>query len=124
MPLKFFKAQASSLAATIVDFTTAILLTQVIGVWYISANIAGNLAGGLTNFFVNRQWVFEKEKDAVSLQAVKYILVWGGNMVLNAGCVWLLVNYKILDYVWAKIMVAIVIGVTYNYMIQKRFVFK
>lgn len=124
MPLKFLKAQASSLAATIVDFTTAILLTQVIGVWYISANIAGNLAGGLTNFFVNRQWVFEKEKDAVSLQAVKYILVWGGNMVLNAGYVWLLVNYKILDYVWAKIMVAIVIGVTYNYMIQKRFVFK
>lgn len=124
MPLKFLKAQASSLAATIVDFSTAILLTQVIGVWYISANIAGNVAGGLTNFFVNRQWVFEKEKDAVSLQAVKYILVWGGNMVLNAGCVWLLVNYKILDYVWAKIMVAIVIGVTYNYMIQKRFVFK
>ena len=124
MPLKFLKAQASSLAATIVDFFTAILLTQVIGVWYIAANIAGNVAGGLTNFFVNRQWVFAKEKDAVSLQAVKYILVWGGNMVLNAGCVWLLVNYKILDYVWAKIMVAIVIGVTYNYMIQKRFVFK
>ena len=124
MPLKFLKAQASSLAATIVDYSTAILLKEVIGVWYISANIAGNVAGGVTNFFVNRQWVFKKEKGAVGLQAVKYILVWLGNMVLNTGGVWLLVNYKILPYVWAKIIVAIVIGFTYNYMIQKRFVFK
>jgi putative flippase GtrA len=124
MPLKFLKAQASSLAATIVDYSTAILLKEVIGVWYISANIAGNVAGGVTNFFVNRQWVFKKEKGAIGLQAVKYILVWFGNMLLNTGGVWLLVNYKILDYVWAKIIVAIVIGFTYNYMIQKRFVFK
>ncbi|SFE01857.1 Putative flippase GtrA (transmembrane translocase of bactoprenol-linked glucose) [Chitinophaga sp. CF118] len=124
MPVKFIKAQASSLAATGVDFLIAILLTQVIGVWYISANITGNVAGGVTNFFVNRQWVFEKRNNAISLQAVKYILVWGGNMILNAVGIWLLVNYKILPYVWAKIIVAVVIGVTYNYMIQKRFVFK
>jgi putative flippase GtrA len=124
MPLKFLKAQASSLAATLVDYSTAILLKEVLGVWYIPANIAGNIAGGLTNFFVNRNWVFKKEKGPVNLQAVKYILVWGGNMLLNTGGVWLLVNYKILDYVWAKMIVAIVIGFTYNYMIQKRFVFK
>jgi putative flippase GtrA len=48
----------------------------------------------------------------------------GGNMVLNAGGVWLLVNYKLLEYFWAKITVSIVVGITYNYMIQKRFVFK
>lgn len=124
MPLKFIKAQASSLAATIVDYSTAILLNQVLGVWYIAANIAGNIAGGVTNFFVNRNWVFKKDKGPVKLQAVKYILVWGGNMVLNTGGVWLLVNYRILPYFWAKLTVAIVVGFTYNYMIQKRFVFK
>lgn len=124
MAFKFIKAQASSLAATIVDFTTAVFLAQVIGVWYIAANVTGNVAGGVTNFFINRQWVFEKENRSVTLQAVKYILVWGGNMLLNAGGVWLLVNYKLLPYVWAKIGVSIVIGITYNYMIQKRFVFK
>jgi putative flippase GtrA len=124
MSLKFFKAQASSLAASIVDFSTAIILKELIGVWYIPANIAGNVAGGVTNFIINRFWVFEKRRDAVNLQAVKYILVWGGNMILNAAGVWLLVNYRILPYFWAKLTVALVVGFTYNYMIQKRFVFK
>jgi putative flippase GtrA len=123
MPWKFIKAQASSLAATGVDFLTAILLNYA-GCWYLTANIAGNVAGGSTNFLVNRQWVFERENDAISLQAVKYILVWVGNMLLNAGGVWVLVNYEILPYVWAKITVALIIGLTYNYIIQKRFVFK
>jgi putative flippase GtrA len=124
MALKFIKAQASSLAATIIDHGTAIFLKEVIGVWFVTANIVGNIAGGVTNFLINRQWVFEKENRSINLQAIKYILVWTGNMILNLIGVWLLVNYKILPYVWAKITVAIVIGATYNYMIQKRFVFK
>jgi putative flippase GtrA len=121
--LKFLKAQASSLAATAVDFTLALVLVHF-GMWYVMANIAGNVAGGATNFYVNRLWVFEKANQAVVFQATKYILVWGGNMLLNAVGVWTLVNYEILPYVYAKITVALIIGFTYNYIIQKRFVFK
>ncbi|GAA3953162.1 GtrA family protein [Chitinophaga oryziterrae] len=123
MPWKFIKAQASSLAATGVDYSTALLLNYL-ECWYIAANIAGSVAGGITNFHVNRQWVFEKENKAVSVQAVKYVLVWVGNMLLNTGGVWGLVNYEILPYVYAKITVNLIVGFTYNYIIQKRFVFK
>jgi len=123
MPWKFLKAQASSLVATGVDYSTSLLLNYL-GCWYLAANIAGNVAGGITNFLVNRQWVFEKENKAISVQAVKYVLVWVGNMLLNTAGVWVLVNYEILPYVYAKITVALIVGFTYNYIIQKRFVFK
>jgi putative flippase GtrA len=123
MPRKFLKAQASAVAATGVDYSTSFLLNYL-GCWYLAANIAGNVAGGITNFLVNRQWVFGNENKAIRIQAVKYILVWVGNMLLNTGGVWVLVNYEILPYVWAKITVALIIGFTYNYIIQKRFVFK
>jgi putative flippase GtrA len=123
MPWKFFKAQASSLAATAMDFSTSLLLNRL-GLWYLSANIAGSVAGGITNFLINRKWVFEKGTQRVDVQAVKYILVWTGNMLLNAGGVWVLKNYEILPYVYAKITVALIVGFTYNYIIQKRFVFK
>jgi putative flippase GtrA len=123
MPWKFLKAQASSLAATGMDFSVSILLKQL-GLWYLSANIAGSVAGGITNFLVNRKWVFAKGKDSMDVQAVKYILVWTGNMLLNNAGVWVLKNYEILPYVYAKITVALIVGFTYNYIIQKRFVFK
>lgn len=128
--IKFLKAQASSLIATGLDFLVVIMLSHEAGAWYVGANMAGTFTGGAANFLINRQWVFnDKEKSAIGGQALRYGITWAGNMLLNAAGVWIILHftgwYTMLDRVaMVKMLVSLLIGFTYSYIMQKRFVFK
>ena len=137
----FLKAQASSLTASAADFTATVILKEVFHIWYLAASILGTATGGITNFWVNRIWVFETgrvqslastsggevvlrdDKNHLSVQAARYLLVWLGNLVLNAAGVYLLTHYMGVSYMISKIFVSVLVGFTYNYLLQKRFVF-
>lgn len=120
----FIKAQAASLAATIVDFAVTIILVEVFRCWYLAASVTGTISGGVANFMLGRRWVFKATEKGIPMQAIKYLLVWTGNLVLVSGGVYVVTNYGRINYVLSKILVSIVIGSTYNYLMQKRFVFK
>lgn len=127
--MKFFKAQASSLIATGVDWTTVLVLSALAGAWYAGANIAGALVGGVANFIINRQWVFNKEKGAFGGQALRYGITWVGNMLLNTASMWIILHFTKwhddLEIVGTlKMLVSLLLGFTYSYIMQKRFVFK
>lgn len=120
----FLKAQAASLTATAVDFLVTIFLVEIVHVWYVAATAIGTLAGGITNFSMGRNWVFKAKNYKVKIQAAKYLAVWLGNLVLNTWGVFVVTHYTPLTYVMAKIIVSIIVGFTYNYQLQKTFVFK
>lgn len=127
--IKFLKAQASSLIATGVDFLVVLFISHTTGGWTVGANMAGTFAGGIANFTINRQWVFNKDKGAIGGQALRYGITWVGNMLLNAAGVWIALHFtgwhKDLEKVAAvKMFVSLLIGFTYSYIMQKRFVFK
>jgi len=120
----FVKAQAASLAATIVDFSVFIILTEWLNCWYLAASITGTISGGITNFLLGRVWVFDATQGKVPKQAFKYILVWAGNLLLVSGGVFVVTEYARLTPLASKIIVSLIVGFTYNYMLQKKFVFK
>lgn len=128
--IKFLKAQASSLIATGADFLVVLLLSKQAGTWYVGANMAGTFTGGITNFMINRQWVFNnKEKGAIGGQALRYVIAWVGNMLLNAAGVWVILHFTgwhedLEKVAMVKLFVSLLIGFTYSYIMQKRFVFK
>ncbi len=120
----FLKAQAASLAATVVDFGVTILLKEVFHCWYLLASVLGTISGGIVNFSMNRSWVFQANDQKIYLQAIKYILVWIGNLVLVSGGVFVFTHYVGLSYLVSKIIVSLTVGIGYNYVLQKKFVFK
>lgn len=122
--MKFLKAQVSSLIATAVDFTITIVLKELFGLWYVLANVTGVVCGGVTNFLINREWVFGTSERTVRIQVQRYFLVWSGNFLLNAGGVWAITQSTELSYLTAKIIVSFVLAFTYNFFLQKHFVFK
>lgn len=89
----FVKAQAASLAATIVDFSVFILLTEWLNCWYLAASITGTISGGVTNFLLGRVWVFDATQGKIPRQALKYVLVWIGNLLLVSGGVFVVTEY-------------------------------
>ena len=120
----FVKAQASSFISSAVDFLTTIVLKELFSVWYVTASFIGTIMGGATNFVLGRVWVFKKKKEkTIPLQAFKYLLVWCGNLALNTLGVFLVTHYIKLDYKISKVVVSFTVGITYNYFLQKKFVF-
>jgi putative flippase GtrA len=119
----FLKAQASSLTATAVDYLVTFLL-QILFHWSMPASILGTVSGGVVNFTMNRSWVFEARGKKIQSQAIKYILVWIGNLILVTVGVFVLIKWGGLDLMVAKIIVSLIVGFFYNYILQKRFVFK
>jgi putative flippase GtrA len=54
----------------------------------------------------------------------RYLMVWVGNLILSVSVLYLLTRYTSVNYLVAKIGIAIGLAVFYNYVLQKKFVFK
>lgn len=122
----FLKAQGSAILATAVDFLTTTLFVELFFIQKFPAGVIGLFVGGCCNFLVNKNWVFTKRKGSNTFYSVmKYILVWAGNFFLNtAGYHMMLEKFPTWHYLLSKMIVAIIVGIFYNYFLQKKFVFK
>jgi putative flippase GtrA len=121
---KFLRAQGASFVSTMVDFGFTILLKELCGVWYIASSSAGSILGGVANFVLGRRWVFKAAELAPGSQAMRYLLIWGGSILLNITGVWLLTGIGHLNYLYSKILTAVFVGIFFNYLLQNRYVFK
>lgn len=119
----FLKAQLSSFISTIVDFGVTILLKEGCGLWYLFSTSAGSILGGVTNFELSRRWVFKVAAIRPGSQAVRYFLVWVGSILLNIGGVFALTSIGHLNYLLSKICTTVIVGISFNFFLQKKFVF-
>jgi putative flippase GtrA len=119
----FVKAQASSFIASTFDFLTTVVCKEFFYLWYVTATLLGTIVGGALNFFLGRVWVFDGKEKGIPQQVLKYLVVWGGNSILNTSGVFFVTHYTGLSYIISKVLVSISVGVSYNYFLQKKFVF-
>lgn len=122
--LTFLKANISSSIASFLDYLVTIFLVSFFRVDVVVASTTGTVCGGIINFFIGRNWVFESRKKKVHQQAFRYGLVWTGNLALNTGGMYILTKIMAVHYVFAKIFVSLIVGFCYNYVLQKKYVFK
>jgi len=120
----FLKAQIASVAATCVDFAVTILLVEVFRCWYVPGVAAGTISGGITYFLMGRSWVFDAKHKEIRPQIVKYILVWIVYLILSTCLVFIVTHFYHVSYLLSKFCVAVLMSVTYNYLLNKRFVFR
>ena len=122
--ISFFRAQVTALLATSVDFAVMILLKEVLDVWYLAAVIIGTLAGGFVGFMLGRYWAFISTEVKSIKQAKKYLVVMTGSFLLNVGGVYLMVGVFHFQYIIAKVIVSIIVGIGFNFFLQRLYVFK
>ncbi len=120
----FIRYNTIAIIATAVDFGIFMLFNDVLNFWYVSSSFLGALIGGITAFILNRNWVFYAKDKKIKIQAIKYILVWGGSITLNTYGLYLLVENTDLSEVISKMIVAVFVGVVYNFFMSRFFVFK
>jgi len=120
----FFKLQISSFASTIADWLITIALTELFDFWYLFSGITGTISGGAIHFLINRNWVFSETETKTLHQVFKYVLAWIVYLGLSVSGLFLLTDLLKINYIASKIMIAILLGVTYNFLMQKYFVFR
>ncbi len=120
----FCRYNIVAITATAVDFFVLIFLTEVLHFWYMLSAFLGALMGGTTGFAFGRNWVFMKKDGKLSAQAIKYLMVWGGSILLNTFGLFLFVEFFGIQYIISKVIVAIVVGFGFNFLMHKNFTFK
>ena len=123
-PTRFLAAQAASFAGTAADYLVAIVGVEIMGLSYLPAVVLGSTAGGATNFYLGRHYVFGAGRQGLTGQAYRYLLVWAGSLLLNTGGIYLLVQGLQQPYLASKIVVNLLVGVGFNYVLQQKFVFR
>ena len=111
------------MAATVVDFLVTIICVELLHSWYLAATVLGNTAGGITNFCLGRYFVFEATQQNARAQGGRYLGVWLGSMLLNATGVYFCTQVLHINYVISKIVVSLLVGIGFNYLLQRHFVF-
>jgi putative flippase GtrA len=119
----FFRYNLVAIIATMVDFGVFLFLSRILEVWYVSAAMAGAVSGGIVAFVFNRNWAFMGKDGKISMQALKYLLVWGGSITLNTLGLYLLVENTNISQVAAKIIVSVMVGYGFNFLMNRFYIF-
>ena len=120
----FLKAQYSSIISTIADFLVTLFLTQIAGFWYLLSSCMGTVLGGCVNFSLGRNWVFRMKNGERLSQIIRYVIVWSGSLILNVCGVCFFTEVLGLHYIVSKTIIAVCVGMGFNFYFQKSFVFR
>ncbi len=120
----FLRYNTVATIATGIDFGVFILLNDLLDFWYVLSTFLSATTGGITAFILNRSWVFNSNDRQLNTQILKYLLVWGGSIFLNTFGLYLLVESSNISKIVSKVIVTIFIGITYNFLMSRFFIFK
>ena len=119
----FLRSALTSLFTTGLDFLTLVTAVEVFGVNYVFATWLGTVVGSLSNFTINRSWAFRGSALKLRWQLARFVLVQAGASGLHTLGVWLLVRFAGVPYQAAKLVVATLVAVGWNYPLNHALVF-
>ena len=121
---RFFRYNVVALLATTLDFSLFIIFTDIFQIWYVASTFVSAIIGGVVAFFLERNWTFVSKDGKLSLQAIKYLIVWIISILLNTLGLFLLVEYTNIDQLISKVIISIIVGIGFNFLMHNFFVFK
>lgn len=120
----FLKAQVSSFAGSVVDYTTMVLLTELAGVFYSYSIIISGIVGAFVNFYVSRNWAFGANKTELEYkQVMRFACMVLGSVLLKSYGTHFFTTLSGIDYKITRLMVDLVVAFGFNFPLQKYWIF-
>lgn len=88
------------------------------------ATAVGAAAGATINFLLGRYWIFPGGRATAGTSALRYALVSLVSLGLNSAGEYVLVTVARMQYVLARLLVAIAVSVVWNFPMQRGFVYR
>jgi len=118
------RSQITAVIATVSDFAMLVFLTEVVGIYYVASTAVGAFIGAVISFLLGRFWAFVAPDGNFVHQIIKYAAVSGGSLGLNSAGVYLMTDFGHLPYPISKVIIAVSVGLTYNFFLHRYFVFR
>ncbi len=119
------KHQLSSMVATAVDYAVMIAIVSIVRLGGpVTGTVIGASCGALTNFGLNRYFTFKSTGSRARWQLLRYVLVSGGSLLLNAGGMHLLALELRMQYVVARLLIGLFVSLLWNFPMHRYFVFR
>ena len=115
--------QTGAVLATAVDFLMMIIWVESGLGSPVSGAAVGAASGAISNFVLGRAWIFQASGRSALGQAFRYALVAAGSLGLNSLGQHLILKSTALPYVVSRVIVAAVVGLSWNFPLHRRFVF-
>ena len=119
----FSQHQISAAAATAVDFAVMIACKSGLGLTPAMATAIGSLFGAVISFTLGRRWVFQSAHGDIRGQALRYAFVSTLSLIFNSRGEKLFVSLG-LNYVLARVLLSVVVGMVWNFPMHRYFVFR
>ena len=135
----FLRSAVSSQASGWVDFIVGFVMFYWIFNQHLQwlATGIGVVAGGIVNCIICYKFTFRAENCSWQAVAVKYAMVWVGNLILNSGGTQLLYiileRWHFLDdlgftpagyYAAARLVMSLLVSWFWNFLLQRNFVYR
>jgi putative flippase GtrA len=111
-------------AATAVDFASMIFLVACVGLSPVVGTFVGASIGGVTNFLLGRAWIFRRHSGHWAAQATRYATVSLASAGLNALGEHVVHDVARLQYIVARVLVSLAVGLLWNFPMHRWFVFR
>jgi putative flippase GtrA len=120
----FGRHQVGALVSTVVDFGAMIACVEWFGVPVVAGTAMGATLGAATNFTLGRAWVFRRCLGHPAGQAVRYAVVSAASAGWNSLGVHLGHDLAHIQYIVARIVAAVAVGLLWNFPMHSGFVFR
>jgi putative flippase GtrA len=121
---RFARSTLTSLGTTALDFAILATLYQLVGAPLALSTFAGSVCGATANFLINRRWTFRAHTGHAGHQVARYLAVQAGSAGLHTGGVSLLAGPFGVPYLVAKLVVAALVYLGWNYPLLRHWVFR
>ncbi len=111
--------------ATATDFSTLLFCKEILGINPILGTFIGAIAGATVAFILGRNWTFLNREGKISTQTVRFLLVVSGSILLNTFGEYIFTEViEVGHYMLARVITAVIVGISYNFPLQRYFVFR
>lgn len=112
------------LACAAIEFVLFTLLYTRFEIDYLVANVIAVVVAILMNYFLSREFVFQRSKYAMGTEIVSFVSFSIAAIILNQLVLWLLVEkIDIHQVLWSKVIAIVVVSV-FNFLTKKYIVFR
>ena len=101
-----------------------ILLVRMLAIAPAFATAGGAATGAVTNFLLGQRVIFAGAVGSTAGQAVRYAMVSGTSLLLNAFGEYVLTAGLRMQYVVARAFIALAVSLLWNFPMQRNFVFR
>jgi len=120
---RFLRYTISGVGTFGVDLLLVWLLTEFVGLYYLSSVAIAFLVAVSVNYLISRDWVFRGTRRDFKSGYIFFVFITMSGLALTAGLMALSVEVLGLYYLVARVVVSALVGI-YNYMVNLYFNFR